>query len=62
MSSEESRYSLKGKRVWVAGHRGMVGSALMRRLCCEDCELLIVDRNEVDLTRQQAVEKWIAQS
>ena len=35
-------YPLKGKRVWVAGHRGMVGSAIVRRLAVEDCELLTV--------------------
>ena len=37
-------YPLKGKRVWVAGHKGMVGSALVRRLAREDCEVLTVDR------------------
>ena len=52
-------YSLKGKRVWVAGHRGMVGSALLRRLEQEDCTLLTVEREEVDLTRQEQVERWM---
>lgn len=52
-------YGLKGKRVWVAGHRGMVGSALVRRLRSEDCEILTVDRREVDLTRQEPTERWI---
>ena len=37
-------YSLHGKRVWVAGHRGLVGSALVRRLEREDCEVLAVPR------------------
>ena len=37
---------LRGKRVWVSGHRGMVGSALVRRLAREDCTLLFVDRAE----------------
>jgi GDP-L-fucose synthase len=52
-------YSLKGKRVYVAGHRGMVGSALLRRLGQEDCELLTVGREDVDLRRQDAVETWM---
>ena len=52
-------YSLSGKRVWVAGHRGMVGSALVRRLASEGCETLIADRAELDLRRQDAVEAWM---
>ena len=55
-------YRLEGKRVWVAGHSGMVGSALMRRLANEGCELLAVSRSEVDLTRQAAVEAWMAEA
>jgi GDP-L-fucose synthase len=54
-------YSLAGKRVWVAGHRGMAGSALVRRLESEDCEILAVTREEVDLRRQSAVERWMAE-
>ena len=57
-----SPYSLSGKRVWVAGHRGMVGSALQRRLQHENCELLTVDRQTIDLTRQDAVERWIREA
>ena len=53
-------YPLAGKRVWVAGHRGMVGSALMRRLAHEQCELLTVGRAGLDLRRQADVEAWIA--
>jgi GDP-L-fucose synthase len=55
----ELPYSLAGKRVWVAGHRGMVGAALMRRLEREDCELFGADRDELDLTDQRAVLGWI---
>jgi GDP-L-fucose synthase len=54
-----SGYALKGKRVWVAGHNGMVGSALVRRLEREDCEIVTAARAEVDLTRQDAVERWM---
>jgi len=53
-------YDLTGKRVYVAGHRGMVGSALVRRLEAEDCEVLSVGRDVVDLRRQADVEGWMA--
>ncbi|MET4262565.1 GDP-L-fucose synthase [Bradyrhizobium sp. S3.12.5] len=53
-------FNLKGKTVFVAGHRGMVGSALVRRLAQEDVELLTVPRSEVDLRDQAAVNKWLA--
>jgi GDP-L-fucose synthase len=52
-------YALAGKKVWVAGHRGMVGSALLRRLAREGCEVLTVTRRECDLTRQEQVERWM---
>jgi GDP-L-fucose synthase len=51
-------YALKGKRVWVAGHRGMVGAALTRRLAREDCEILGAGRDELDLRDQAAVKAW----
>lgn len=53
-------YSLAGKRVYVAGHRGMVGSALVRRLASEGCEILTVAHAAVDLRRQDQVEAWMA--
>lgn len=52
-------YRLEGKRVWVAGHRGMVGSALLRRLASEDCDVLTASRSELDLRRQADVEAWM---
>jgi GDP-L-fucose synthase len=52
-------FPLEGRRVWVAGHRGMLGSALVRRLKCEGAEILTVDRDELDLTRQADVEMWL---
>ena len=51
-------FPLKGKRVWVAGHRGMVGSALCRRLGNEDCEIITAGDDVLDLTRQTEVEAW----
>ncbi|HWA70572.1 MAG TPA: GDP-L-fucose synthase [Rhizomicrobium sp.] len=52
-------FSLKGKTVYVAGHRGMVGSALVRRLEREGCEILTAPRQELDLRRQGQVEDWM---
>src|SRR5688572_26034013 len=57
----EALFHLEGKRVWVAGHRGMVGSALVRRLAREHCEVLTADRQSVDLKRQADTESWIAE-
>jgi GDP-L-fucose synthase len=53
-------FELKGKTVFVAGHRGMVGAALVRRLAQEDVELQTVARSEVDLRDQAAVFDWFA--
>jgi GDP-L-fucose synthase len=53
-------FELRGKTVYVAGHRGMVGSALVRRLAREDVRLLTVGRDEVDLCNQAAVFEWFA--
>lgn len=53
-------YSLAGKKVWVAGHRGMVGGALVRALQNKECEIITAGRDELDLTRQADVEAWIA--
>ena len=53
-------FELKGKTVFVAGHGGMVGAALMRRLAQEEVEPLTVTRSEVDLRDQAAVNSWFA--
>ena len=53
-------YPLAGKRVWVAGHRGMVGAAVVRRLQSEQCEIVTIGREVVDLRRQAEVEAWMA--
>ena len=52
-------FSLRGKRVYVAGHRGMVGSALIRRLAGEQCDVLTAPR-DVDLREQGPVRDWFA--
>jgi GDP-L-fucose synthase len=53
-------FDLAGRRVLVAGHRGMVGSALVRRLAREDCEVLTIPRDAVDLREQAAVHRAVA--
>ncbi|MFC3706309.1 GDP-L-fucose synthase family protein [Devosia honganensis] len=55
-------YALAGKKIWVAGHRGMVGSAVVRRLAAKDCAVLTAGREEVDLTRQAEVERFLLEA
>ena len=62
MNDAATAYSLNGKRVWVAGHGGLAGSALVKRLAAENCELITVARGEVDLRRQKEVEDWLAET
>jgi len=52
-------YNLSGKKVWVAGHRGMVGSAVCRQLENEDCYIIKADRGEVNLVNQAEVNDWM---
>ncbi len=58
----EPIFNLKSKRVWVAGHRGMVGSAIARRLASEACEVLTVGRDEVNLRNADAVAGWLGRT
>ena len=55
-------YDLTGKRIWVAGHRGMVGGAVERRLASEDCEVITAGREVVDLVDQKAVHDWMTEA
>lgn len=52
-------FPLQGRRVFVAGHRGMVGAAIVRALRQRDCEILTAQRPGVDLRRQDEVERWM---
>ncbi|WP_310621212.1 GDP-L-fucose synthase family protein [Flexibacterium corallicola] len=52
-------YDISGKRIWIAGHTGMVGRALLRRLKRIDCEVLTASRKRLNLTRQGAVENFL---
>ncbi len=56
----EAHFDLAGKRVFVAGHRGMAGSAIARRLSREECDVLTVPRETLDLIDQSAVRQWFA--
>ena len=51
--------SLRNKRIWVAGHGGLVGGALVRRLQAEGAQLLLVDRKTLDLREQAATDAWV---
>jgi GDP-L-fucose synthase len=55
-----SSFELTGRRVWVAGHRGMAGSAIARRLESENCEIVTATRSQLDLLRQADVDAWMA--
>jgi GDP-L-fucose synthase len=54
-------FDLRDKRIYVAGHKGMMGSAIVRRLSRERCQILTADRLTLDLTNQKATEDWLAQ-
>ena len=53
-------FDLGGRRVWVAGHRGMAGAAIVRRLQREQCQIVTASRGELDLLRQADVHAWVA--
>ena len=54
-------FDLKNKRIFVAGHRGMVGSAIARRLARSECSVLTAGRDRVDLLKQDATERFLAE-
>ena len=53
-------YELAGKRVYVAGHNGMVGRAVVKALAAENCTVLTAERQDADLLRQSEVEAWMS--
>ena len=55
-------YSLNNKRIFVAGHEGLVGSAVCRRLGQENCKILTICRSDLDLRNQSAVKEWMYQN
>ena len=58
IKSESKKFSLNGKRIYVAGHTGMVGSAIVRFLKKIDCEILTVNSNVLDLKNSLEVDEW----
>jgi len=60
--SQSRNYALRNRRVWVAGHRGLVGSALVRRLAEEDCEVVTAPREQCDLRKREDVERYLGDS
>jgi GDP-L-fucose synthase len=60
--TEARPFRLAGKRVFVTGHRGMVGSACLRRLAGEGVQMVIASRGDVDLRDQRAVERFMAEA
>lgn len=55
-------FDLKGKRVYVAGHSGLAGSAIVRRLKSENCEILTAEHAALDLTQQESTERWLLEN
>ncbi|MGF9562903.1 GDP-L-fucose synthase [Neorhizobium sp. BT27B] len=62
MAAEGSINSFSGRRVWVTGHRGMLGSAMMRNLETSGATLLVAGRAELDLTDAVAVRRWMEEN
>ena len=52
-------FDLTGKRIYVAGHRGMVGSAIVRRLAGYGCDVITAGREQADLERQEQTERFL---
>ena len=55
-------FELRGKRVFVTGHTGMVGAAIMRRLEREDCDIVLASRRDLDLRQSDAVDHFMSQT
>jgi len=51
-------FNISGKKIFIAGHNGMVGSAILRYLLKEECIVQTVDRSILDLTNQRDVSEW----
>jgi GDP-L-fucose synthase len=62
MSGAPVIFDLRGKRIFVAGHAGMVGSAIVRRLERENCDIVFAARRDLDLRRSAEVDRFMAQA
>ena len=52
-------YNFSGKKIWIAGHNGLLGGALLRAISCYNCQVIKSSRGELDLTNQTAVNLWL---
>ena len=52
-------FQMENTKVWIAGHRGLVGGAIAKRLSRENCSIVTIDRNALDLRDQIGVKKWL---
>jgi GDP-L-fucose synthase len=52
--------ALIGRKIFVAGHKGMVGSAIVRRLSSEQCDVIVADRSKLDLMDQRGVRHYLS--
>lgn len=59
LTDVEDKVFYKGKKIWVTGHKGMLGSAMVKYLKCCDAEIILASRSELDLTKQEAVLTWV---
>ena len=59
MEKKNYKFELKGKKVWVAGHNGMVGKSLVKRLRKENCLIQTVEKTELNLVEQEKTNNWI---
>ena len=55
-------FDISNKKIWVAGHNGMVGSAIVRRLKKENCKILKVEKKDLNLLDQKSTEEWICKN
>ena len=55
----ETPFQMENTKVWIAGHRGLVGGAIAKRLSRENCTIVTIDRDELDLRDQVGVKKWL---
>ena len=59
MLKKNKVFNLKGKKIWIAGHNGMVGNSILRKLKKFNYDILTVERKTVDLISQKKVESWM---
>ena len=56
---KDYKFSLNKKKIWVAGHNGMVGGAILKKLNNRKLNTITVNKNSLDLTNQRKTFNWI---